>query len=173
MGEAHPADRAGNLRYDARVHRLVEKLEDRVPFESADAGQRIEIELASEHGGQHEQLVALVREMAQAAADHLPHALWDRQRGGLRFVKTVLSGEQPQNLADEEGISLCLGVDGRGEVSCGRAGCGELQEAGDVGLGEAGELEALRDRLARELHQGRPQRIGEGGIDVAVRADDQ
>ena len=49
VGEAHAADRAGNLRDDARLDSLVEQLEDGATLESADTRQRIEIELAAEH----------------------------------------------------------------------------------------------------------------------------
>src|ERR671923_949634 len=52
VGEAHAADPAGNLGDHARLDPLVEQLEDRVTLESADARQRIEIELAAEDRGQ-------------------------------------------------------------------------------------------------------------------------
>ena len=132
VGEAHAADRAGDLRDDARLDRLVEQLEDGAALESADTRQRIEIELAAEHRGKREKPVALVREVAQAAADHLPHALRDGKRRRRRLVKASLRGEQPHDLADEQRVALGLGVHRRGQVGCGRAGRGELDEAGDV-----------------------------------------
>lgn len=60
VGEANTADRAGNLRDDTRLHRLVEQLEDGATRESADGRQRIEIELAAERCGHGEQPVAFV-----------------------------------------------------------------------------------------------------------------
>ena len=96
--------------------RLVEQLEDGATLESADTRQRIEIELAAEHRGQGEKPVALVREMAQTAADHLPHALRDRKRRHRRLVQASLRGEQPHDLADEERVAVGLGVHRRAQV---------------------------------------------------------
>ena len=88
-------------------------------------------------------------------------------------LQASLRGEQPHDLADEQRVALGLGVHRRSQLRCGRAGRGELDEVGDVGLAEAGERERPRDRLASQLGEGRRERIRQGRIDVAVRADDQ
>jgi hypothetical protein len=80
VGKAHAADLPGDFRDHASLHPLVEQLEDGAALEPADTSQRIEIELAAEHRGQREKPVALVREMAETAADHLSDALRDRER---------------------------------------------------------------------------------------------
>ena len=134
MGEAHAANRAVNLRYDARVDALVEQFEKGVELESADSRQRLEIELAAQHRGQAEQPVALVREMAQAAADHLSHALRDCERPRCRLTQASLRREQTHDLPDEERVALGLGMHGGAQFRCGPVRGGELDEAGDVCL---------------------------------------
>ena len=57
--------------------------------------------------------------------------------------------------------------------AAGAPGAASLDEAGDVGLVEADERKRPRDGLASQLGERRRERIREGRIDVAVRADDQ
>ena len=61
----------------------------------------------------------------------------------------------------------------RAQLRCGRARRGELDEASDVGLAQAGERKRSGDRLASQLGEGRRERVRQRRIDVAVRADDQ
>ena len=110
---------------------------------------------------------------AQTAADHLSHALRDRQWRGHGTLQEALLGEQPHDLAHEQGVSLGLRMNRRSQLRTGPARRRELDEVDDVRLAEAGERDLSRDRLASQLGEGRRERIRRGGIDVAVRADDQ
>ena len=60
----------------------------------------------------------------------------------------------------------------RAQVSRGRAGRGELDEAGHVVLAQPADRKRACDRLAGERNEGCAQRVGERRVDVAVRTDD-
>ncbi len=51
--EAQATGRTGNVGDDARGHRLVEQVEQRVLRHTPDAGKRVEGELAAHHGREH------------------------------------------------------------------------------------------------------------------------
>ena len=171
--ESHASDHVGHLRDDADLDRLVEQLEDGITLEPSDAGQRIDLELATEYRAEGEQPVASIREVAQATADHLSHALGNRQSRRGRLAKASLRGQQPQDLADEQWIAFGLGMQQRAQFARGCARRRQLDEALDVARAEAGERDRSRDRLASQLGEGGSERVGDGRIDVAIRADDQ
>jgi hypothetical protein len=135
-------------------------------------GQRVEPELAAEDGRRREQLAAARRETSQALSDHRADAGRDPERGA-RLAEAPLSVEQPHHLGDEERVALGLGVDRRHELARRPGRRRELDVLGDVVLAQAVQRDLARVRFARELGQGRRQRVAEGRIDVAVGADDQ
>ena len=125
--EAHAADRAWDLGDHARFGRLVEQVQDGAALEPADARQGVEIELAPEDRGQREQLVAVVRQVAQPAADRLADAVRDGQR---RLRELPLPAEQPHDLADEQRVALGLGEHRRTQLGGSDRGGRERDEAG-------------------------------------------
>ena len=120
----------------ARLQRLVEQCQDGAALEPADAGQRMQVELAPEDRSQREQPVALVREMAQPAADRLPDAVRDGERRRHLIRELSFLAEQLHDLADEQRVALGLGVHRRTQLGGRDRGGRERDEAGDVGLGQ-------------------------------------
>ena len=173
VGEPQAPDRAGNLRHDPRLDRLVEQLEHCITIESDDCGHRIDVELATHDRCHREQPFAVSGEVAQAAADDLSHALRNRERSCTRLAQALLRGEQPHDLAHEQRVALRLGVQRRTELGCRSLGRGHLDEAHDVARGEPGKRKPAGDRLARKLGDGAFERVRERWIDVAIGADDQ
>ena len=75
VGEAKAAGCAGHIGDNASGERLVERVEQLVRH-AAQAGQRVERELAADHGCEHEHPRALGREV-EPARDHVADALRD------------------------------------------------------------------------------------------------
>src|SRR5689334_9166938 len=73
--EANSTGLTRNLVDDSLTRRLVEYLEQLITAHIADALERVKIELAPQHGRQHEDEAAVLGKAAQSAADHGPDAL--------------------------------------------------------------------------------------------------
>src|SRR5204863_1409428 len=85
-----------------------------------------EVELSSQYAGQREQLEALRREVAEPAPDHLADPLRHTEAVDRVGVEPALLNEQPNHLADEEGVALRFGVDRVDERSRRSASAGRL-----------------------------------------------
>ena len=172
--EAQATTAAGKIRDDARRHRLVEAVEQRVARALAQPLQRVEPELAAQHRGHREQALAVGREPAEAVPDHLAHALGQgRPPGrGPRLVETPFGGEQPDELADEERVALGLSVHGSRESVAGGLARDQLDDAGHLGQLKPSDPHEASDGLAPQLGHGCPQRIAVSRLDVAVGPDE-
>ena len=105
----------------------------------ADTSERLERELPAEHGREHQDAVALLREVSEPAGDDVPDALRDRRSWLLRLRPDALESEQAHRLGDEERISLGLLVQR----------CDELRR-GDRRRGQLDVLAHIAARSARE-----------------------
>src|SRR5436309_6028461 len=81
MGEAPASGRSRDVCDNALSNRLGEQLDERLVIELTQVRERVEIELAAEHRGQAQDAVALLRQVAQAATDHLGHVRRDGKLG--------------------------------------------------------------------------------------------
>src|SRR5262245_35353414 len=119
-------------------------------IEPAYLRERVEIELAPEHGCEHQDAIARVRKSAEATADHVLHAPRDGElQAGL--VQPPLGVQQPHDLTDEQRVALALAEDGLDQLRRRRALGGLLDEAGDIALRQAAEDKASRNRLPGQL----------------------
>ncbi len=82
MLEAQPTTRAGNPAGEPLRHRLIERLEQLVTGELAEALQYAQLELAPEHAGEHKQLTGAPRQATDSPRDHPPHTGREPQLGG-------------------------------------------------------------------------------------------
>jgi hypothetical protein len=74
VGEAKPTGRSRNLGHEARGDRLVEPFEQRVVGDTPDAGEHIEVELAPEHRGEHQEAAALLGKVGEPPGDDVANA---------------------------------------------------------------------------------------------------
>ena len=132
-----PTER-GSSSIDPRREGLLEDGEQALLAEIVgEGGELLDAELAAEHRGRAQDLLAALREALEAAADDLPHAVGDAHapvlpgRQPLGREGTLLD-EQAHDLGHEERVALGVAVDGRdqgvGRRDAGRAG----DEAADV-----------------------------------------
>ena len=109
--EPQPTRDPGDARHHASDHCLIEDVEQIVLRESAEVRERVDRELASQHRGEQQQVVALAREMGQTAGDHVPNALRDRQ---MNFASGMqpdpLERQEPHGLGDEQRVALGLRI---------------------------------------------------------------
>src|SRR5262245_47230387 len=175
--EAQALASTWHWRKHARRHSLIEHVEQLVRLKLAQPRERIEPELAAEHGSEREHGHALVGQTPQPPSDHLAYTLRNAQRQERAEIdvgfQASLSGKQMHDLADEERIAFSLCVDRRDQLFWGLRPYADLDVARDVRGGQAADLDAMRHRLPRELCERRSQRIAYRRVDVAVRADDE
>ena len=86
-------------------------------------------------------------------------------------METPVGGEQSHHLVHEEGIALGLAVDRRDQARRRRDVRALLQEASDVGLGQAAQHDALTGLQASELGQSLGQGVAAAQLDVAIGRD--
>ena len=116
--EAQAPGSARHVDDDARRGRLVEQLEDVPAGAFAHPLERIDPELATEDRRHDQELVAILREVAETPADRLPHPLGN---GGPPRCKVAagrqpaLLREQPDDLVEEQRVAVGLRVDRRDE----------------------------------------------------------
>ena len=176
MGEAAATGSSWSLDHDPLAHRLVERFEERFATDTARVLERVELELAAENGGKHEDQVAVVGKVTQAAADHRPQTVRNGHppRGRVRCVDQGAFGyEEPDDLADEERIPACLLLKPGGELPGWLDARAEADEARHLVLGQPRESQPSCHRLARQLGQRRRQGLLEARVDVPVGSDDQ
>ena len=164
---------ARNVGDDARSHRLVERVEQLDLWDTAHSRERDQAELPSEDRGEDKHLVALLREVAEAAGDDITNALGNRETRRFSSVEASLRGQQPHDLANEERVAFSLLVNGDDEFLTGRLAGRELDETSDLALAQARERNASSHRFAGELGQSHRERIGRARVDVAVGADNE
>ena len=152
VGEAQAADAVGQFADEPRGYRLLERREEVVLLQPADALQRVELELASQHRCQGQDLVAAFGHALEPAAYRLTDALGDGEPFGL--LVEALRGEEPPDLAGEQRVAVGLLVHPRRQVVV-RRGSGDLLEQ-PRGLRAAQPLqrEAPDDRKPCELGEG-------------------
>src|SRR5262249_56454462 len=97
----------------------------------------VERELPPDRRSDRQGLVARPGEAVEPPPDRVTHALRDPRAPALRRAEGLgrqrpLIRQEPDDLADEERISLGLGVDGANESLAGRKRAGGLDEAFDV-----------------------------------------
>jgi hypothetical protein len=162
MREAKPSSGAGHLRQHVGGDGLVEHLENPIRAQLADSADGIHGELSAEDRCQSQQLRAPIGETIQAPADHAAHALGDRRAPGVSvagLLEPSFGGEQLHHLVHEQRIALGLPVDGGGQRLRRLELGGELDEPGDVHLGQPGEREPAGDPFAVEFGEGRGERL--------------
>ena len=154
---------------------LVEELEERVAPEIQDPLQDPRVELAAEDGGGAQQVVARRRERVEASADDVAHALRQGQRDARRGLRgeAALVGQEPRDLAHEEGVALGHVEDGAGPGVARRRAGDVGDEVGDGLGGEAAERHALAAGLAGELGEERAEGVATAHLDVAVRRHEE
>lgn len=144
------------------------------------AGERVQAELAADHGGRAERLQHEGLQRVQAPADRVAHAFGQRQRArrGRAVVQTSLGGEQLHELVDEERVAGARLVDGRDELRRDRRALARakaprprLRQQTDVVAAEALERQARRG--AREAAEGGREIGARVRLGVAVRGDRQ
>ena len=114
VGERVAAYRARHLRHHAGRHRLLEGFEEAIRREVGETLESVEPELAANHRRGGENAIALRRQVVEAAADHLAHALGDGDGPGvnvLGLLQTAVGDEQADDLVHEEGVALRLAED--------------------------------------------------------------
>src|SRR5581483_4955929 len=102
-------------------------------------------ELATENGGELEDAAALLREVADAPADDVPHAFGDCDRALRPVVLEPLEREQAHRLREEQRIPSRLLVELLDDHARAELAGGELHVLGDGGRAEAGQREATGD----------------------------
>src|SRR5215470_5623864 len=99
-------------------------------IEPAYARERVEIELAPEHGCAHEHAIAGIGKSAEATADHILHAPRNRElEGGL--LQPPLRLQQAHYLAHEKRVALALVEHGLDQRHARRPLRGLLEKASD------------------------------------------
>ena len=118
VGEAQSPVAAGNVAYEVRRHRLLQRFVQLVLAEVAEALQRIELEFAAEHRRKGEHVPAGRRLAPQPVPDRLLDAVGDRQRGTLPGSSIGRTGraEKVRDLAGEQGVALGRVVHARGQL---------------------------------------------------------
>jgi hypothetical protein len=172
--EAQLPYRAWDLRDDPRRHGLVERRQELLLRELANARERVERKLAPEYRGERECSAAGFRKVAQAPADDIAQPLWNREPlGGAhkRRLEPTLGGQQPHQLAEEEWVSRALLVNRTNEVvGCPQA-CGELDVPCHGRPAYPAQLEEARGPVAGKLRRGLRQWVLGPHLGVPVGAD--
>src|SRR2546428_5966312 len=156
MREAKSSRRAGYVRDNTSRQRLVERLEDLVLRDGIETRKCAERELATEHGGEDELAIALVRQVPESPGNDVPNGLWDRDSG---LGVYALDGEQAHDLAHEQRVTLGFFVQRGSELRRGELGRGQLDVLGDVLLAQPSQRDPPRHRFTDDLGQRRRQRL--------------
>jgi hypothetical protein len=136
--EAEAAEPARHLGENAGGHGFFQHIGDSVIAGLRHPFQGSKLKLASEHRRLGEQRHTPIRQVAQPARDDLPKPLGDPEvrRGRIHGISEApLDGEEPNDLSDEQRVSLRLPKHGGSQLRRRRAFRGPLNEIPDLRLG--------------------------------------
>ena len=162
-GVVEPVATAGLLDDDARLARLVERVDEVIADHPLD---QLERKPAADHRGRRKGLVGLRRKPRKSAAHGFPNTL----RQGARVPTAATFVDVAQRLDEEERIATRDRRQRPGEFFVVVAGLGEV--CSHVDLVEAAQLKAGGGAVAVKVGEHRRQRVGAVEVGAAVRADD-
>ena len=162
-GVVEPVPTAGLLDDDARLARLVERVDEVLLDHPLD---QLDGEPAADDRGRGKGLVRLRRQPRKPAAHGFPHTL--RQRA--RVPRAAAFVDVAQRLDEEERVAAGDRRQRPGQLFVVVAGLGDV--GGHVVLVEAAELQAVGGAVAVKVGEHRRQRMGAVEVGAAVRADD-
>ena len=141
----------------------------RPPRRRGQASERVERELAAEHGREHQHAVALLREVGEPAGDDVADALRDgRRSSAVDFGRTPSTESRRTISPTKSGLPSVSSY----SAATSWRGCDlrrrQLDVLRDLRLAEPGERQAAGHGLAGELGQHLGQRPSRNRIDVAI-----
>src|SRR5207247_4845233 len=159
----------------------------RGPRSGRGAGEQlledVEAELAADDGGDGKDLVGLVAQAREAAADDVAEAIREDGLVRLGFGADLVAAafaddeaffdEVTQDLLHEEGVALGLAVDELGLGPGDALAPDRLVHPVDLIDGEAAEEDAGQVARAAELGESSREGVGAVDLNVAVGADDE
>ena len=138
--------RRARLHQDMRVDGLVEERRDLARGAVLERRHQVERNLDADHRRTGEKLPARVAEAGKPSTDDRLHALSDAQRLADTVgwpAEASFLGEQPDDLADEQRVSLGLAMDGLGKTVGRPLTRGQFDVARDLIDRESRRIEAL------------------------------
>ena len=150
---------------ERRLLRIVERVEEPVAADLDERGEQVEVEVPPEDGGAGEYVAALLAHALKALADQEPHAAWDFVVIDLDVAppEAVLVKELArlievaQQLFDEEGIAVGLGVDEFEQLLRGRPAAVPAEHLLDLVPRQRPQQQLLGEALAQEILQQQPE----------------